>query len=104
MNAKKETSYLFADILNCDFSKLVDGADSPKMRRLLIILTAEIPLMILDYLMTKMMILPYSLQMTRMTMTTAMKTLISLLLEEILLPMTSLMRFQKGLIKSRTPK
>ena len=26
LNAKKETSYLFADILNCDFSKLVDGA------------------------------------------------------------------------------
>jgi hypothetical protein len=28
LNAKKETSYLFADILNCDFSPLVDGAES----------------------------------------------------------------------------
>ena len=30
LNAKKETSYLFADILNCDFSPLVDGAESNK--------------------------------------------------------------------------
>ena len=29
LNAKKETSYLFADILNCDFSKLM-GVDSNK--------------------------------------------------------------------------
>ncbi len=28
LNAKKETSYLFADILNCDFSRLFDDADS----------------------------------------------------------------------------
>jgi putative methanogenesis marker 13 metalloprotein len=28
LNAKKETSYLFADILNCDFSPLFDGAES----------------------------------------------------------------------------
>lgn len=28
LNSKKETSYLFADILNCDFSPLVEGAQS----------------------------------------------------------------------------
>lgn len=28
LNAKKETSYLFADILNCDFSKLFQDSDS----------------------------------------------------------------------------
>ena len=30
LNAKKETSYLFADVLNCDFTPLVDGAESNK--------------------------------------------------------------------------
>ena len=33
LNAKKETSYLFADILNCDFSKLFDGNPDIKSNR-----------------------------------------------------------------------
>ncbi len=37
LNSKKETSYLFADILNCDFSKLADADSNSKMDNILFV-------------------------------------------------------------------